>query len=354
MMPEMQKMQSKFRGCLIGGGVGDALGYAVEFIDVESIFEQYGEQGITRYDFFGGKSKALISDDTQMTLYTANGLLCGAARGAKEKEYAGYIYKCYLDWLKTQRWDDGPIIKGKMAWLNDVEELHSMRAPGGTCLRSLSSGKKGSVEKHINDSKGCGGVMRAAPVGLMFEDEEMCARIGAESAAITHGNALGYLPAAVLASTVRELIVHPELSVGEAVQAAKRTMQKVFSHEPDVQVMSELIDKALELAASDMDDLDALYELGEGWVGDEALAVAVYCAVKYDDDFEKCMIAAVNHSGDSDSTGAIAGNILGAKLGVEGIGEYYLQDLELREVIEQIADDLFAARYSMGWTKRYI
>ncbi len=348
-----ERMQSKFRGCLIGGGVGDALGYAVEFIDVESIFARYGENGITRYDFFDGEQKALISDDTQMTLYTANGLLCGAAHGANEKEYPGYIYRCYLDWLKTQRWGGG-MLKGKTAWLNDVEELHSRRAPGGTCLGALASGKKGSVEKHINDSKGCGGVMRVAPVGLMIEDEEMCARLGAEAAAITHGNALGYLPAAVLASTVRELLVHPEMSVCEAVQAAKNTMQKVFSHEPDVWEMSELIDKALELAAADVNDLEALAEIGEGWIGDEALAVAVYCAVKYDDDFEKCMIAAVNHSGDSDSTGAIAGNILGAKIGMEGIGEYYLKDLELREVIEQIADDLLEARRSMNWMKKYI
>jgi ADP-ribosylglycohydrolase len=280
--------------------------------------------------------------------------LCGAAHGADEKEYANYIYKCYLDWLRTQKGSGVPM-KGKTAWLNDLIELHELRAPGGTCLRSLSSGKKGSVEKHINDRKGCGGVMRAAPVGLLFEDEGMCARIGAESAAITHGNALGYLPAAVLASTVRELVMNEEMSVREAVLSAKRTMNEEFPHEDDVQTMNELIDRALELAADDLaDDLDALYELGEGWVGEEALAVAIYCAVKYDDDFEKCMIAAVNHSGDSDSTGAVAGNILGAKLGMKGIPEYYLKDLELREVLVQMADDLYAARLSMGWQKKYL
>ncbi len=347
-------MRDKFRGCLIGGGVGDALGYAVEFMDVESIFDKYGERGISRYDLFFGKGSGMISDDTQMTLYTANGLLCGAARGANEKEYSGYIHKCYLDWLRTQKWDGGAPLKGKMAWLNDILELHSRRAPGGTCLSALSSGKKGSVEKHINNSKGCGGVMRVAPVGLLFEDEGMCARIGAEAAAITHGNALGYLPAAVLASTVRELIVNPDVSVREAVLSAKRTMENTFPYEPELQAMSGLIDRALELAASDVaDDLDALYELGEGWVGDEALAVAIYCAVKYDDDFEKCLIAAVNHSGDSDSTGAIAGNILGAKLGLKGIPDCYLKNLELREVIEQMADDLFDARQSMSWMKKY-
>lgn len=347
-------MLDRFRGCLLGGGAGDALGYAVEFYDVESIFEMYGEEGIKRYAQFTDAGCAMISDDTQMTLYTANGLLCGAAHGADEKEYPRYIYKCYLDWLRTQKGNGAPI-KGKTAWLNDLLELHALRAPGGTCLRSLSSGKMGSVAKHINDSKGCGGVMRAAPVGLLFEDEGMCARIGAESAAITHGNALGYLPAAVLASTVRELVMDPEMSVRDAVLSAKNTMMNTFPHEPDLPYMCELIDRALDLAAEDLsDDLVSLYDLGEGWVGEEALAVAIYCAVKYDADFEKCMIAAVNHSGDSDSTGAIAGNILGAKLGMKGIPEYYLKELELREVLVQMADDLYAARMSMGWKKKYL
>ena len=94
-------------------------------------------------------------------------------------------------------------------------------------------------------------------------------------------------------------------------------------------------------AAGDADDLDAIHELGEGWVGDEALAIAVYCAVRYKDDFDKAIIASVNHNGDSDSTGAIAGNILGAKLGRAGIPEKYVKDLELKDVILEVADDLY-------------
>lgn len=81
--------------------------------------------------------------------------------------------------------------------------------------------------------------------------------------------------------------------------------------------------------------------LGPGWCGDEALAVAIYCALKYEHDFDKALIAAVNHGGDSDSTGAITGNILGAYLGLSAIPEKYIMNLELLDVITEIADDLY-------------
>ena len=102
-----------------------------------------------------------------------------------------------------------------------------------------------------------------------------------------------------------------------------------------------MIDKAVELSESDVDNLTAIHALGPGWCGDEALAVAIYCALKYDQDFDKALIAAVNHGGDSDSTGAITGNILGAYLGLSAIPEKYTKNLELLDVITEIADDLY-------------
>ena len=102
-----------------------------------------------------------------------------------------------------------------------------------------------------------------------------------------------------------------------------------------------LINKARQLAeADDVSDLEAISELGEGWVAEEALAISVFCALRYSDDFEKAMIAAVNHDGDSDSTGAITGNILGAYMGIESIPERFQRNLELRDIILEIADDL--------------
>ena len=102
-----------------------------------------------------------------------------------------------------------------------------------------------------------------------------------------------------------------------------------------------LLQKAVDLSRQDLDDLDAVRQLGRGWVGEEALAIAVYCSLKHSDSFADAIIAAVNHSGDSDSTGAIAGNIAGASLGLRAIPKKYLEALERKDVILELADDLY-------------
>ena len=84
-----------------------------------------------------------------------------------------------------------------------------------------------------------------------------------------------------------------------------------------------------------------IHALGKGWVAEKTLAIAVYCAFKYPEDFDKALIASVNHEGDSDSTGAVTGNIVGTNVGLSGIPSKYIDDLELKDIIMEIADDLY-------------
>ena len=359
--------QDRFRGCLIGGAAGDALGYPVEFMSEGRIFQKYGEQGITAYklekqDVIAYEledGEALISDDTQMTLFTAAGLLaCTAREGSAEKteantetnskfnteKYTQYIHASYLDWLNTQ--EKRYPLPGfpRTSWLAEILGLYDLRAPGNTCLAALRSGRCGTIEEPLNDSKGCGGVMRVAPAGLYFNDRNISvkqvARIGADAAAVTHGHPLGWMPAAALAQIVHE-VSQDDATVLDAVLHSLNTVDEMWPETKERKYFTRLMEKAIDLAAEDLDDLDAIHALGEGWVADEALAIAVYCALKYENDFDGCLIAAVNHKGDSDSTGAIAGNILGAKLGLSGIPEKYTDNLELKDVILEIADDLY-------------
>ena len=162
----------KYRGCIIGGAVGDALGFAVEFMQDETIFQKYGELGITKYDLINGVAQ--ISDDTQMTLFTANGLLLGTTRGMTRGimgSYPGYIALCYKEWYKTQ-YESYPLNeKYPYSWLINVPELFASRAPGNTCLSAIESGIEGTIQEPINRSKGCGGVMRVAPIGIYFGDK---------------------------------------------------------------------------------------------------------------------------------------------------------------------------------------
>jgi len=341
----------KYRGCLIGGAVGDALGYAVEFMSEGEIFSKYGINGITEYELVNDVAR--ISDDTQMTMFTANGLLFTATRGKLRGIAAGvecYIADFYRDWYFTQIMSFSEYKKTKnineceTSWLINVPELFCARAPGNTCLSAILSGKRGSIEEPINNSKGCGGVMRVAPIGLYYDiSDEYLGETdmdGARVAALTHGHELGYIPAAALVHII-QLVAHREISVKEAVISAIEKTAELFVNAKHIKYFTALMNKAVRLAETEIDNLKAIHSLGEGWVAEETLAIAVYCAIKYSENFEKAIITSVNHSGDSDSTGAVTGNILGAYLGFERIPKRFVDKLELKDIIIELADDLY-------------
>lgn len=334
----------QFLGSMLSGAVGDALGYAVEFKGINEIRQIYGENGISDYKLTDGV--ALISDDTQMTLFTANGILYAETRGRLRGilgDYCIYIADSYNDWLRTQRYKakDRPVI----SWILNDKRLHSLRAPGNTCLSALSDERIGTVENHINNSKGCGGVMRVAPIGLYFGKSSMplerIAKIGADAAAITHGHELGYIPAALLTHIIASIIRNSETTLIDIIKNSLSEIEKLFGNEKHIDELSDIVNRAIVLSHSDIDTLSAIEQLGEGWVAEETIAIAVYCALKYENSFEKAICAAVNHSGDSDSTGAVCGNILGAYLGVDAIPQKYLEKLELKDLIEEITKDLY-------------
>ena len=144
-------------GCMIGGAVGDALGYAVEFMSYDSIVKEYGERGITSYQL-DRQGVAEISDDTQMSLFTAAGILLGMTRGQMRGimgRIDTYCHWTYLDWLHTQEWKSRHEDARVDSWLMDVPELYAQRAPGNTCLSALRSLEAGKEVR--NNSCGCGG-----------------------------------------------------------------------------------------------------------------------------------------------------------------------------------------------------
>lgn len=346
----MKKAKDKYQGCLIGGAVGDALGYAVEFSSESSIFGMYGKSGIVQYALHSGK--AMISDDTQMTMFTATALLDEITRGRLRGimgEISGYIALEYEGWYLTQT-NTYPIDRdenyAKYSWLMNMPEMFKRRAPGNTCLSALASGQKGTVEKPINKSKGCGGVMRVAPIGLYFAkwdrmQQEEIDLIGAQAAAITHGHELGYIPAAALVHIINLIVKNDSVSILQSVNDSIFAMQGLFKNCTHIGYFTELMKKAVDLAQKEGDDLEAIHQLGEGWVAEETIAIAAYCAIKYQDDFEKAVCTAVNHNGDSDSTGAVCGNIMGAYLGYEAIPQKYKANLEFHDVLMELAEDLF-------------
>lgn len=354
--------RNRIRGSLIGGAVGDALGYAVEFIGEKAIFSRYGKDGITKYELDGKSGKAIISDDTQMTLFTAEGLLNGEACRRRQRDAGtphSFVAKAYQDWLLTQELGMKGIRErtdGKeVSRLMNVPELFYARAPGITCLNALLDARRSGefdldfIENPQNNSKGCGGVMRVAPAALYRKPgcRLRIAQLDAEAAqiaAITHGHPLGYMPATTMNHIISR-IVYPEGErnpLKEIVREARDTTKVLFDGFAYLDRLLELIDLAMTLSENADSDLDNIHRLGEGWIAEEALAIAIYCVLRHQNDFSACMIASVNHKGDSDSTGAIAGNILGAWVGYDTIEEKWKTDLELKDLILEIADALAA------------
>ncbi len=88
---------------------------------------------------------------------------------------------------------------------------------------------------------------------------------------------------------------------------------------------------------------EAIARLGQGWIAEEALAISIYCALVARS-LKHGVILVVNHDGDSDSMGSIAGNLLGAMHGVKSIPAEWLEPLGLRDVITELAEDLYAFR----------
>ena len=325
----MNTLQDRLRGSLIGGAIGDALGYPVEFIySFEEIQKRYGERGITRLDTeqhwledAEQAGKAVVSDDTQMTLFTANGLLNAKKQGISLK-YG--ICRAYIEWYLTQIGKKSP--KYRDCWLSDVPELNHRRAPGNTCMSSLDEIYRG--KDPMNNSKGCGGVMRIAPIPLYAAVQDRMSieeadLLAGEAAEITHQHPLGYISAALMSHVIYRLardIEPTRESMKHYIMKGIDMMRKHYkAYHNDVERMVELAERAIFLLDNGKTDLENIGHLGEGWTGEEALAIALYCALKHFDSFENAMIAAVNHAGDSDSTGAVTGNILGAAIGYEAI-----------------------------------
>jgi ADP-ribosylglycohydrolase len=337
----MPDLRSRIRGCLLGGAIGDALGASVEFMRLAEIKARFGAQGIAEFAPAYGRIGA-ITDDTQMTLFTAEGLLRAYARGNQESicSVSAVVCHAYLRWLLTQ--GGNPAARdleiGTDGWLWKEKTLHSRRAPGNTCISSLKGMSRFTDERAKNNSKGAGAIMRVAPVACFVRSGDEAAaedvfHLGKEISWITHGHPSGYLSAAAFAVILHALLWEHSMKIG--IQRARTFL----SREDDSDETLAAIEVALACVKQCVEPEPAIQKIGEAWVGEEALGVAIYCALMADD-FASGVRMSVNHDGDSDTTGLLVGQVLGAINGEAAIPAHWLRDLEAQEIIRQISDDL--------------
>jgi ADP-ribosylglycohydrolase len=345
---------SRVRGSLLGGAIGDALGAPVEFMSAENIEARFGRRGVRTFQpmMSGGiEQVGLITDDTQMTLFTVEGIIRATNRmNIRGIGFTtGVIQHAYYRWADTQM-HDAPVTED--GWLSQQQWLYSQRAPGLTCLGALSGGTK-AVQHFgvpaVNDSKGCGAVMRSAPFGWLSNtnNHEWIHQQACEAASYTHGHPTGQAASGAFAYLIARIMD------GEEILRALQSTTEFLAKQENSKETLDALGKAIQLSMHGDISRQHLETLGGGWIAEEALAIGVYAALSYPDPDTAidALSLAVSHGGDSDSTGSICGNILGALWGENWLPEVLAFQLEGRGTMLELADD-FIYSTAKGYTPK--
>lgn len=291
---------SQPQAILMGLALGDAIGYPTEFIRLPQIKLRYGDQGIQE-----PPDPALYSDDTQMTIALAEGILAAGVNAPID---------VIMEAIGAQfiRWSHSP---------------ENNRAPGNTCMAGVRNYENGMTwrESGLINSKGCGSAMRTAAIGWFYRhDDQRLKEVAIASSVITHRH-----PAAIAASVAAAYLIKLALTAVPVDQYIQRTLEFTDGLSDKFHLAILRVGHVLGWGNEEA----ALDHLGEGWVGDEAIALALYCILRHPDDYVRCMRRAANTNGDSDSIACIAGGIMGARLGLEAIPLTWQQRCEHHDLL---------------------
>jgi ADP-ribosylglycohydrolase len=298
---------------LYGAALGDALGWPVEFLPMRKVKAIYGPDGIQE-----PPDPALFTDDTQMTLALDEAL------------------------VEAGEADVGTLMEATarhfVAWKNSPEA--SERQPGHTVMEAVRMLESGTPWYEAGvATKGCGSAMRVSGVGFLYQaDPERLREVAHNSGLVTHNHPTADAGAIAAAYLVKLALdgVAPDDYLGQTMAF--------------VDGISEEFDDAVlrvghVLAWSDEEA--AIEHVGKGWTAEEAVALALYCAMRHPDDYVTAVRRAANIPGDSDSVACITGGIMGARLGLEAIPEEWVARLEKCEYVTDVANRLAAKKQAL-------
>ncbi|MCP2163970.1 ADP-ribosylglycohydrolase family protein [Goodfellowiella coeruleoviolacea] len=372
-------------GAYVGFALGDALGSAVEFDSWETIQEKFGPHGLTELAVAFDRP-GQISALTQQLLFCTEGLIRGAEPVAGKHHLTSAplaVQHAYQRWLVTQGvpWSEAG---GRFAadraepdgWLVRVPELAHRRSPDLTTLSTIRSfarrGEIGSPERRVNKSQGAAALLSALPAavaaahGLDRADGMEHARaLALELAQLTHGHNTSTRAAMSLAG-----LMFSRMLAEDTIRPVHLLLQPEYSYWQDNDFQSERSEfrRALQEARvrreqREVHPLAQLDSLGDGATAVSVLTRALYAASRFETEPETALLVAVNHSGNSAMTAAVTGALLGAKYGVPGLPSHWIDQLELRFLVENVASDAFwhfnrfspltVAEQAEMWTRRY-
>ncbi len=362
----MAMLQSSYRGCLLGMAVGDAMGYTVDSRCWQEIQEDYGPNGLLGYDLVNGYAD--LTSYTQLAAFTCNGLLFGLTRGqmtGRMAPYIKYIALACCEWAASQRAWGRP--SKSYCWLSRREDACRRHCMDTRMLDTLGRRNLGTLETPTNSYAGPYSLTCAVGVGLFYHKnrttQEEVDRLGAEAVALTHGNPTAFLSGSVLAHIISKLLRNPKAPLKKVALEAVEAMKEEFGHQySQAYDIATLVRHAITYSETrDARPVEVMEKL-DCDDADQVLAGALYACLVSQDDFDRAMIVAVNHSGRSAAVGAIAGAILGIRLGEEALPDFYIECLEPAETLRELADDLYTGcpmemgnrLFDLDWDYKYL
>ncbi|MFC1850884.1 ADP-ribosylglycohydrolase family protein [candidate division CSSED10-310 bacterium] len=304
---------NKIKGMLFGLAIGDSMGRPTEFMTLAEIKQKYGPSGIQELP-----DPALYTDDTQMTIAIAEALV--KADPLDVETIMHHVQAEFITWYHSPE---------------------NNRAPGTTCLQGVENIEKGTPwnQSGIADSMGCGSAMRVAPVGYIFQhDPEMLRTVAHATGICTHGHRGADAACIGAAWLIKCALDHIPID-----QFIPSVLEFTKGISPE---FTQSIQKVKECLTWD-DEEQALEYLGEGWIGPEAVALALYCFLRYPDDYKKAILRGANTNGDSDSIACIAGGISGAYLGIDAISHAWTSKIEKSKYLGELAKRLATVEKSI-------
>lgn len=341
----MISKRDAYRGCLLGLAIGDAMGYPVDTKTWPQIQEDYGPYGLMGYDLRNGYAE--VSSHTQIAAFSCNGLLLGQTRGqvyGKMAPFVRYVGLAQQEWAIGQRRYDQP--SRNHCWVFRVSQLRQRHCTDTRMVETLNRGRLGSLEEPVNRHDTPASIASAVAAGIFADparlEQTEIDRLGAECVALTHGHPLAFLPGAVVAHLVGGCLHQPEKSLKALVKEALSALQEQFVREypREVGQITALLEQALSLAEERLARPVETMERFHCDTGAEVLAGAVYAALLCEEDFDNAMIIAINHSGRSAAVGCLTGAILGARMGEQVLPEFYMDGLDLADILRELAADL--------------
>ncbi|MFC4905357.1 ADP-ribosylglycohydrolase family protein [Kocuria oceani] len=347
--PARPEYADSVRAALLGGALGDAIGYRAG-ADAPSAEHP---------DPDGGAGRLLVSDDTQLTLYTLDALLevVEWANDGQPADETACLWLAYLRWLRTQgvpHPSEAP--RPLPRRLDEHEVLHAVRDPAGTVLEALRSGRMGEVERPLlPDAEDAAAVLRSAPFGLLpHVGWRTLAPLAINGAALTHGHPEAQSAAAVYGFTVHAAVRARREGTARPVAAAVAAARETAAHltRPVDETLARL-DDAVRAAGGPTPAPGALpdgrpADLGAEPTAPVVLAAGLRAALRAEAEdpaaadpqavFRRAVGLGTASGVAPEAAASIAGAVTGAALGTAALPPEWLAQLDARDAVADSAE----------------